>query len=78
MKELSKQENKVAHLAANGLLEKEIADKLYISPKTVHTHLRNIRSRIGARNMADLTRMYILSLPKASDVLKVLLFLHGL
>ncbi|MFD0763011.1 helix-turn-helix transcriptional regulator [Lutibacter aestuarii] len=75
MKPLTKQENRIAHLIAQGCIEKEIADKLFISQLTVHTHSRNIRAKIGAKNIADITRMYILSLPKASDVLKAVLFL---
>lgn len=75
MEVLTKQENRVAHLISNGFYGKEIADKLYISPKTVSVHYRNIRRKIHASNIADITREYILSLPKASDVLKTVLFL---
>ena len=72
---LSKQEIKIAHLIANGLIEKEIADELFISPATVHTHKKNIFKKLGARNIADVTRIYMLHLPKPSMVLKALLFL---
>lgn len=73
--ELSEQEKRIAHYVAKGFIAKEIAGKLYISVLTVRTHLQNIRRKIGAKNIADITRMYILSLPKASDVLKTVLFL---
>jgi DNA-binding CsgD family transcriptional regulator len=72
---LSKQERKVAHLISNGYLSKEIADVLHISVLTVKAHTRNIREKTGAKNIADITRKYILSLPKPNDVFKVLFFL---
>lgn len=72
MEQLSKQENKIAHLISQGFIEKEIAEKLYVTKSTVHTHSRNIRKKIGARNIADITRTYILSLPNPADILRVL------
>lgn len=75
MKELTRQENRITHLIANGVIMKEIAGQLFISPATANTHYRNIRKKIKAHNIADITRKYILSLPKAADVLKATLFL---
>jgi DNA-binding CsgD family transcriptional regulator len=32
----------------------EIADELHIAPDTVHTHLRNAMTKLGARSRAQL------------------------
>ena len=73
MERLSKTEMKVAHLIAQGYLEKEIADKMFVSEHTTHTHTKNIRKKLGARNIADVTRIYMLQiLPAANDILKAM------
>ena len=73
MEDLSKTEYKVTHLVANGYTEKEIASKMFVSTHTTHTHLKTIRKKLGAKNIADITRIYMLRvLPKASDVLKAI------
>tara|TARA_R110002167_G_scaffold190638_1_gene392926 strand:+ start:6903 stop:7232 length:330 start_codon:yes stop_codon:yes gene_type:complete len=71
---LTKQENRVAHLVAKGFSEKEIATNLFVSYNTVHTHTRNIRRKTGARNIADITRNYILTLRDPRKVLIALAF----
>lgn len=71
MKLLTKQEEKISRCIAQGLIEKEIAEKLFISEHTVHTHYKNIRKKLGAKNIADITRIYILSLARPMDVFKV-------
>lgn len=78
MNQLSKTELKIAHGISQGLIEKEIADKLCVSIHTVHAHAKNIRKKLNARNIADVTRIYILSLDNPKLVLKsvFLLFLH--
>lgn len=75
MDNLTPTEKKVAQLTACGYIAKEIADGLCISYHTVHTHLKNIRSKTGAKNIADITRNYILSLENPKAVFKALLFL---
>lgn len=75
MRQLTKTENLVAHNIANGYLGKEIADRLRMSEHTVHAHSRNIRRKLGAKNIADITRMYILSLDNPRLVLKAVFFL---
>lgn len=42
--ELSNTEYRVAEFVAKGFSEKEIADKMFISPHTVHNHTYRIRS----------------------------------
>jgi len=41
---------------AGGCTDKEIAEKLYISPRTVQNHLTRIREKTGLRRRAELTR----------------------
>lgn len=44
---LSKREMEVVELGAQGLLNKEIADKLSLSERTVQSHWRNIFAKLG-------------------------------
>ena len=52
---LTDAEANVAHLAANGSTNREIADKLFISPHTVNTHLRHIFDKLGVNSRIQLT-----------------------
>ena len=72
---LTQTETKIAALISLGFLEKEIADKLFISHHTVHTHTRTIRRKLAARNIADITRIFIMSLPKVTDLFKIVMFM---
>jgi DNA-binding NarL/FixJ family response regulator len=47
---LTDQERRVAQLAAEGLLNREIAEALFISPKTVETHLSRTFDKLGVRS----------------------------
>ncbi|MCG7210863.1 helix-turn-helix transcriptional regulator [Streptomyces arenae] len=51
---LTRQELQIADLAATGLSNKEIGARLYISPRTVSTHLYNIFPKLGIRSRAAL------------------------
>lgn len=61
MDQLTIRENQIGYETCLGLSEKMVAEKLFISEKTVHTHKKNIRKKIGAANDKDLVRMYVLS-----------------
>jgi len=50
---LSSREREVLIEAARGLSSKEIAGKLYISERTVQTHLGSIYDKLGARNKTE-------------------------
>jgi len=47
---LSEREMEILTLLADGLLQKEIADKLYISINTVMTHIRHIYEKLNVPN----------------------------
>jgi len=58
---LSAREIQVAEMISRGMIEKEIADKIFVSPATVHTHARNIRIKLNLHNNADIAREYIVN-----------------
>ncbi len=49
---LSARQVAVLKLVSQGLRQEQVADKLHISPKTVHKHLVNIRERLNATTTA--------------------------
>jgi two-component system, NarL family, response regulator NreC len=56
---LSSREREVLQLLAEGYTSKEIADRLYLSAKTVDVHRKNIMDKLGVHNLAELIRMAI-------------------
>ena len=58
---LTQRELQVLQLAADGLMNKEIADKLVISEKTVKNHITNIFSKLRVN---DRTQAVIYALRK--------------
>lgn len=53
---LTKREIQIIQMAARGLGNKEIAEACFISEKTVKTHRKNIRLKLGINNTAELVR----------------------
>ena len=51
---LSPQEKRVAALAAGGLTNKQVAERLFISPKTVDHHLSSVYAKLGIGSRRDL------------------------
>lgn len=51
--ELSTREKEIIHLLAQGLVYKEIAEKLFISPQTVRTHIRNIYEKLQVSSKTE-------------------------
>jgi DNA-binding CsgD family transcriptional regulator len=56
---LTRREREVVTLIALGGETAEIARELHISPETVRTHVRNARSKLGARTRAQLVAVFI-------------------
>jgi DNA-binding CsgD family transcriptional regulator len=54
---LSARERELVTLVAQGRTDAEIAAQLYISIRTVRSHLDRIRDKTGCRRRADLTRL---------------------
>jgi DNA-binding CsgD family transcriptional regulator len=51
---LTKREEEVAELVAGGATNREIAQALFLSPKTVERHVSNVLKKLGARNRTEL------------------------
>jgi DNA-binding NarL/FixJ family response regulator len=56
---LTPRERLVVQLAAEGLTNSEIAEKLFISPRTAETHRTNLLRKLGLQNQTDLVRFAI-------------------
>jgi DNA-binding CsgD family transcriptional regulator len=54
---LSARERELVTLVARGRTDAQIASELYISVRTVRSHLDRIRDKTGCRRRADLTRL---------------------
>jgi two-component system response regulator DegU len=55
---LSPREIEVLSLISQSMTNEEIAERLFLSPKTVKTHLRNIFSKSGMRNRVEAALVY--------------------
>lgn len=55
-RDITKREREIVRLVADGLKNREIAENLEISVKTVETHRANIMNKLGFRNVAQLVR----------------------
>ncbi|MBC7864232.1 MAG: response regulator transcription factor, partial [Bacteroidia bacterium] len=53
---LTKREKEILILIAQGLTDKEIAEKVFLSPQTIITHRKNILSKLSLKNKVELTR----------------------
>ena len=53
LESLTRRENEVLELLAEGLRQEEIADRLVISPKTVATHIQRILGKLEVRSRAQ-------------------------
>lgn len=56
---LTQRENEIVALIAGGNSSKEIAEKLFISVKTIETHRANIMHKLGLKGASDLTKYAI-------------------
>ncbi len=55
--ELTAQERQVAGLVRQGLSNRDVAARLFVSPRTVDFHLRNVFSKLGVASRAELTAL---------------------
>lgn len=55
---LSPREDEILRLLADGLTDREIAERLVISPRTVETHVSNVLHKLEVRNRAQAARRY--------------------
>ncbi|MYS22018.1 regulatory protein, luxR family [Streptomyces sp. DvalAA-14] len=56
---LTESELKVVPLVVDGLTNRAIADRLYLSVHTVNTHLKHVFSKLGINTRVELTRLAI-------------------
>ncbi|RFU21843.1 ATP-binding protein [Geodermatophilus marinus] len=55
--DLTAQERQVAALVRQGLSNRDVAARLFVSPRTVDFHLRNVFSKLGVASRAELTAL---------------------
>ncbi|MEU4561234.1 AAA family ATPase [Actinoplanes sp. NPDC023936] len=55
--ELTAQQERIAVLVAGGATNREVAQELHLSPRTVDHHLRNVFARLGVRSRTEMARM---------------------
>jgi DNA-binding NarL/FixJ family response regulator len=53
---LTAREREIAELIAAGRTNREVAEQLVLSTRTIEAHLRNIYGKLGVRSRVDLAR----------------------
>ncbi|MFD0502627.1 response regulator transcription factor [Streptomyces chiangmaiensis] len=56
---LTESERKLIPLVVDGLTNRAIADRLYVSVHTVNTHMKHIFTKLGINTRVELTRLAI-------------------
>jgi DNA-binding CsgD family transcriptional regulator len=64
MNKLSEREKKCIVLSAKGYSAKEIGEKLFISSRTVETHLKNAKIKFNCKNKAELIYYFLKTYPR--------------
>ncbi|MFF1953478.1 helix-turn-helix transcriptional regulator, partial [Kitasatospora herbaricolor] len=55
---LTRREREIAGLVAKGLPNKDIAERLVISPRTVETHVQNVLTKLGFTSRTQIARLF--------------------
>jgi DNA-binding NarL/FixJ family response regulator len=55
---VTRRELDVLELVAEGLSNAQIAERLFLSPRTVETHVANLLAKLGAANRTELGARY--------------------
>jgi DNA-binding CsgD family transcriptional regulator len=55
--DLTAQELQIAHFVSDGLSNKEVAAQLFLSPRTIDFHLRNVFRKLGISSRTQLARL---------------------
>src|SRR4051794_10424428 len=64
---LTAQERQIAGLVAQGRTNRDVAGQLFLSPRTVDFHLRNVFRKLGISSRAELARLDLDGAPRARD-----------
>jgi DNA-binding NarL/FixJ family response regulator len=54
---LTRREDEISHLMAEGLTNRQIAEQLFIAQRTVDTHVGHILSKLGCSNRAQVAAL---------------------
>jgi DNA-binding CsgD family transcriptional regulator len=54
---LTRRELEIAHLVVDRRTNRQIAERLFLSPRTVETHIRNIFAKLGADSRVEIARI---------------------
>ena len=65
--QLTEQELQIAHFVAQGLSNREVAAQLFLSPRTIAAHLRNVFRKLGISSRTELARLHLESVGAAAD-----------
>jgi DNA-binding CsgD family transcriptional regulator/sugar lactone lactonase YvrE len=66
---LSRREQEIAALVAQGLTNRAIAERLFISERTVDGHLEHVREKLGVTSRAQVAAWYVAQPPAGAAVL---------